>query len=243
MIKGLYRSASAMIPRIKKQEIIANNLANASSAGFKKDMIFTKELSRAEEKLLPKKTDWETPMIDQVYTTFEIGNFEKTDNPLNLAIEGDGFFVFQSPDGNEYLSRAGNLMVGPDGFVINPDGHRLMSEGGSINVGGEEVSISQSGQVQVNGEELGVLRIVDVEDRTKLIKAGQSEFEIPDGVEPFNVINFAVKQGYLESSNVEIIKEMIEMITSYRNFEADSKSIKAQDESLEKLFANVGRAR
>jgi flagellar basal-body rod protein FlgG len=240
MIKGLYRSASAMMPRIKKQEVIANNLANASSPGFKKDVVFTKELSRAEKKLAPRRTDWQTPMIDQVYTSYDQGGFDKTGNPLDLAIEGEGFFVFETP-GGEVISRAGNLTISPEGFIVNMDGHRLLSEGGALNVGTGEVSISEAGQVEVNGEAVGSIRIVDVENRDILRKAGRTEFILPPGVEAIPVINFAIKQGYLESSNVNIINEMVEMITTYRNFEADSKSIQAQDESLEKLFNNVGR--
>jgi flagellar basal-body rod protein FlgG len=243
MIKGLYRSASAMIPRIKKQETVANNLANASSPGFEKDLVFTKELSRAEKKIAPRQSDWQTPMIDQVYTNFVQGGFDKTGNPLDLAIEGDGFFVFESNDGIEVLSRAGNLTVSPEGFIVNPDGHRLLTDGGPLNVGGGEVAISESGQVQVDNEEIGIIRIVDVENKSVLTKVGRTEFVLPDGIEAIPVINCAIRQGYLEASNVDVIKEMITMIATYRNFEADSKSIQAQDDSLEKLLANVGRVR
>ncbi len=243
MIKGMYRSASAMIPRIKKQEIVANNLANASSPGFKRDMVFTKELSRAESRMTPRKSDWQTPMIDQVYTTFEQGGFDNTGNPLDLAIEGNGFFVFETDNGEEVLSRAGNLTVNATGFVVNADGHRLLSEGGPINVGRGEVTISEAGRVQVDAADIATIRVVDVDEKSLLQKIGRTEFFIPDGVALAPAVNFTIRQGYLESSNVDVIKEMVDMITSYRHFEADSKSVKAQDDSLEKLLNNVGRIR
>jgi flagellar basal-body rod protein FlgG len=87
------------------------------------------------------------------------------------------------------------------------------------------------------------IRVVEVDDRNALRKIGQSEFMIPDGVNPTAAINFTIRQGYLETSNVDIIKEMVEMIISYRNYEADAQALKSQDESLENLINNVGRIR
>ena len=243
MIKGLYRSASAMLPRIKQQEIIANNLSNASSPGFKKDMVFTRELSRAQTKLTARQTDWQTPMIDQVYTDFQQGGLDKTDNPLDIALEGKGFFVFEAADGGTVLSRAGNLSVNPEGYLVNPEGDRLLGDGGIINVAGGEVAISETGEVQVDNATVGNIRVVDVEDATALRKVGKSSYWIPEGIEPLAAVDFAIRQGYLESSNVNVIKEMVSMIVSYRNYEADAKAVQAQDESLEKLITNVGRTR
>jgi flagellar basal-body rod protein FlgG len=243
MIKGLYRSASAMVPRIKMQEITANNLANASSAGFKRDMLFTRELSRAQAKHMPRRSDWETPMIDQVYTEYEPGTLEKTDNPLDLAIEGDGFFVVETESGDNALTRSGSFTVSPTGFLINADGHRLLSDGGPISVGNAAVSVAESGQIEVNGGAIGNLRIMTVPDRQVLKKIGDNEFITPDDIEPIAALNYAIRQGYLESSNVNAIKEMVNMIISFRNYEADAQSLKTQDETLEKLIDNVGRVR
>ncbi|MEW5923045.1 MAG: flagellar hook-basal body protein [Candidatus Zixiibacteriota bacterium] len=243
MIKGLYRSASAMIPRIKKQDTIANNLANASSPGFKRDMVFTKELSRAQIRSIPRQNDWQTPMIDQVYTSFEQGSLDRTGSPLDLALEGNGFFVFQTAEGDNLLSRAGNLTVSTDGFLVSPDGSRLMSDGGPINVGAGEISISESGQVQVDGADVANIQVVDVADQSKLEKTGNGDFRVPENEELIPAIKYAVRQGYLEASNVNVVKEMVDMIVSYRNFEADAKAIQAQDDSLEKLLNNVGRVR
>ena len=243
MIKGLYRSASAMLPRIKEQEVIANNLSNASAPGFKKDMVFTKELSKAQQRALPRQSDWQTPMIDQVYTTFEQGGLDQTGNPLDLALEGEGFFIFEAEDGKNLLSRAGNLNVSPDGYLVNSAGNRLLGDGGPINVGGGQVAVSETGQVQVDNTAVAGIRIVDVPDPSSLVKVGMTEFMIPEGVEPQAAVKFAIRQGYLESSNVDAIKEMVDMIVSFRNYEADAKSVQAQDDSLEKLINNVGRIR
>lgn len=243
MIKGLYRSASAMVPRVKMQEITANNLANASSPGFKRDLLFTRELSRAQAQKMPRKSDWETPMIDQVYTEFEAGALEKTDNPLNLAIEGDGFFVVETDAGETALTRSGIFSVNPAGFLVNGDGHRLLSDGGPIAVGDGVLSVAESGQVEINGTPVGTLRIVTVPDRQMLKKIGDNEFVTLEDIEPLAALNYAVRQGYLEASNVNAIKEMVSMIISFRNYEADAQALKTQDETLEKLIDNVGRVR
>lgn len=243
MIKGLYRSASAMLPHIKQQEVIANNLANASSPGFKRDMVFTRELSRVQARNAPRKSDWQTPMIDQVYTTYEQGSLDKTGNPLDLALEGDGFFILETEEGTNVLSRAGSFMVSPNGYLVNPNGDRLLGEGGSINVGGGAISISESGQVEVDNAAVADIRIVSVEDKTVLRKIGNTEFLIPAGIEPIAAVEYTIRQGYLESSNVDTIREMVRMIASFRSYEADAQSVKVQDDSLEKLINNVGRIR
>lgn len=243
MIKGIYRSASAMIPRIKKQETIANNLANASSPGFKKDTVFTEELSRAEMRRAERQTDWQTPMIDQVYTNFEQGGLDKTGNTLDIALEGVGFFVFETPEGEQVLSRAGRLMADNSGYIVNAEGHRLMGDGGPLNVAGGEVAIAENGRVEVDNNAVGTIRVVEIPETDQLIKIGKTEFALPQGIDLRQAVRFAVRQGYLESSNVEVVTEMIDMITSFRNYEADANAIKAQDESLKNLFNNVGRVR
>ncbi len=242
MLKGLYQSASAMLPRLRQQEAIANNLANASSPGYRKDAVFTKELSRAQAKHMHRRTDWVQPMIDQVYTNFEQGSMDKTDNPLDLALEGDGFFVYETGEGDRIYSRAGDLTIDPQGFLVNPDGQMLQGEGGPINVGSGNISIAESGQVEVDNIPQATIQVVDFDDKSVLQKVGTG-FMIPDGIEPAAAVHFAIRQGYLETANVEIIQEMVNMIISFRNYEADAQAAKAQDDSLEKLMGNVGRAR
>ncbi len=243
MIKGLYRSGSAMIPRIRQQETIANNLANASTPGYKKDSVFTQELTRAQAKHYPRRTDWETPMINQVYTDLAQGSLDKTGNELDLAIEGQGFFQIEGEDGSRELTRAGNFEVDQAGYIINSEGKRLLSEGGPINVAGNSaVTVSEAGQVEVDGDIVSTIQVVQVEDPTQLQKVGKNDFILPDGVEPVPAQNYFVRQGYLENANVDVVKHMVEMIIAFREYEASANALKTQDQSLEQLINNVGRA-
>lgn len=243
MIKGIYTSASAMIPRVKKQEITANNVANAGTTGFKKDAVFTKELSKAVRKSMPQRTDWQKPMIDKVYVDYTPGVFDKTGNPLDLAIEGDGFFTLVSPEGETVLTRSGAFEVDAEGYLAFPGGYRVTGEGGPIQVGSGEVTVGADGQVQVNGFTTGQISPKSVDDVEKLSRLGGSLFAVPEGEELLPAMSASIKQGYIETSNVDIVREMVEMMISYRAYEANAKALQSQDSSLDHLFSKVGNTR
>ena len=240
MIKGLYTSASGMLPHVRKQEVLANNLANAATAGYKKDEVFTRELSRAERKQQKTRTDWEQPLIDQVYTDFTPGVFDCTNDPLNLAIEGDGFFTLETADGQTVLTRSGTFEVSSDGQLSFPGGAVLRGESGPIEVGNGKLTVSASGEVEVDGVAAGRIVPRTVADLTKLQKIGSASFVVPEGVELITVPDATIRQGYLEAANVDIVSEMIDMITSYRNYEANARAVQTQDSTLEQLFNRVG---
>ena len=240
MIKGIYTSASGMMPKIRKQEVTSHNLANASTPGFKKDRVFAKELTRAERKAVPTKADWETPMVNDIFTDYSQGIFNKTGNPLDFAIDGDGFFQLQLDDGTSVLTRSGNFVVNQDGLISFPGGALLMGEGGPIEVGNGKVTVGSTGEVQSDGSTVGRILPVTVNDLTELDKIGGSFYKVPEQIETIPVQNATIQQGYLESSNVDIVSEMIEMIISFREYEANAKSIQAQDASLGHLFDRVG---
>jgi flagellar basal-body rod protein FlgG len=239
MIKGMYTSASAMLPRVRKQEMLANNLANAGTTGFKKDRMFTKELSRAVERQMPKRTDWENPMVDRMYVDVVPGVFDKTGNPLDLAIEGDGFFTVTGPDGQTYLTRSGAFQVDGQGFLIFPGGYQVTGEGGPIQVGNGDVTVGETGEVQINGITADRILPKSVADVTSLERVGDSLFVVPASEELLPAISASIRQGYLETSNVDVVREMVEMIVSYRTYEANARAIQSQDNSLDHLFTKV----
>lgn len=239
MIKGMYTSASGMIPRVQKQELIANNLANVNSAGFKKDRMFTKELTAAEKRLMPKKADWEQPMVDQLFVDYQSGIFDKTDNPLDIAIEGDGFFQLQTPDGNTALTRAGAFTVNQDGYIAYPGGYLLKGEGGPIQVGGGKVNIAPTGVVEVDGSQVDRIQTMTVADLDKLQRLGGSLFAAPQSEALIPSVSAQLRQGYLETANVDVVHEMVDMIVSYRTYEANAKALQSQDQTLDHLFGKV----
>jgi flagellar basal-body rod protein FlgF len=244
MLKGIYKAASGMVPRLKMQEITANNIANASTPGFKKDSVFMKELDSATRSRLPRKSDWETPMLDQIYTDYSQGGFDRTDNIYDLALEGDGFFVVQSPQGDtRQYTRNGHFSADPEGFLVTDEGYRVLGDGGPIAVGSGEIEVTESGEVSVDGSAVGNLLVVDFDDKSALVKVGASGFTVDESVQPKPAERYTMRQGFLEHSNINVVKEMVGMIITMRAFEAGSKMIQSQDESLATLFTQVGRTR
>jgi len=243
MIKGLYRSASGMLPHIDKQEAIAHNIANAGATGFKKDRVFARELSEAESRARPKKTDWEKTVASYIKVDHAPGVFDKTANPLDLAIEGDGFFTLQTTEGATVLTRSGSFVVDNEGFLAFPGGYRLIGDGGTIQVGTGQLSVSQTGEVQVDGLAAGRITPKTVADVDRLVRLGGSLFGVPEGEPLLPPLSFTVQQGYLETSNVDVVQEMVDMIVAYRTYEANARALQTQDNSLDHLMNKVAGRR
>jgi flagellar basal-body rod protein FlgG len=240
MIKGLFTSASGMLPLLKKQELSAHNVANVSTPGYKRDRMFTRELSRAEQKLQPKEVDWQKPIVNEEFTDYTSGAFSQTGNPLDLAIDGEGFFTLQLADGSRALTRAGSFMVDKDGMLSFPGGALVLGDGGPIEIGNGKVTVSQSGEIDVNGFTVNRIQPVTVADLDTLQRIGGGGFLVPDGVELTTVQTATIRQGFVETANVDIVREMIDMIVSFREYEANARAVQTQDESLQHLFNRVG---
>jgi len=208
--------------------------------------VFMHELDAATKAIMPRQSDWQTPMIDQVYTDYGQGSFERTDDLLNLAIEGPGFFVLEPPEGEAQgmiYTRNGAFSINEEGYLVNSDGLRVMGDGGPIEVGAGSVSIAETGEVSVDAGTVGQLQIVDFPDKSALVKVGNSGFTADENVETVPADGASVRQGFLEKSNINVIKEMVGMIIALRQFETGSRMIQSQDESLSTLLNEVAKTR
>ncbi len=242
MIKGLFTAASGMIPRILKQEIYANNLANANTVGYKKDGAFLHQLEKASGDLITDM-DWEVPMIDGIYVDFSQGSPRQTMQPLDVAIEGEGFFVVKTPAGDRY-TRDGEFRLAPDRTLINKNGHPVLSESGPLTIPGDDVSIAQDGTIFSDGAQIGRLKVVDFAKPYELKKSEFGYFAAKqEGTQLANAEGFLIRQGYVEESNVNIVEQMVDMLVSFRAYEAGQKAIHSQDETLDKAVNQLGRVR
>lgn len=239
MIKGMYRSASGMLPRIQKQEAIANNIANAGTTGFKRDIAFTREMARAEEKLAPKKSDWQMALTNNVHIDYTPGVFDKTDNQYDLAIEGDGFFTLQDDNGTNVFTRSGSFVVDNEGYLALPGGFRLLGDSGPLQVGNGQLAVGLTGEIEVDGLAIGRIVPQSIADLNNLVRLGGSLFAVPEDEELLPPISATVRQGYLETSNVNVVAEMVDMITAYRTYEANARALQTQDSSLDHLLNKV----
>jgi flagellar basal-body rod protein FlgF len=220
---------SALDARLKIVDVIANNLANAETTGFKRDF---GQILEAENGF-------------DVGTTVDLkpGDLVATHNGLDVAIAGSGFFEIQTPQGVRY-TRAGTFAISSDGDLVTKDGMPILSTGGApIQVGDAAVNISDNGIVMADGAEVGTLKLVQFKTTQGLEKEGLSRFKwsgAPSDVE--EVPEPRVKSGHLEKSNVSSINEMIHLMTAYRDFESVQRTIKTlMTDMNSKLVSELGK--
>lgn len=246
MIKGIYSSGSGMGPRLMGLDVIANNIANADTTGFKKNNIFVQILKDAGVAQSIGKGELAGLNV-QEFTDFTEGSERPTNNPLDLAILGDGFFALETPEGTRY-TRNGNFKLAEDGDLVNSNGYRVLGADGSISVPNAsktqqtDVMITTNGEMYIGKDLIGKLRIVTFADLQLLQKEAGSMFKTdqqPQEIQS-NDERTAVRQGYLEESNVESLSEMIQLVEFTRNFETDQRTMRYQDATLEKAM-EVGR--
>ena len=179
--------------------------------------------------------------FQKMVTDFTQGHVMETGGKYDLALNGAGFFKIAGEDGN-YYTRDGSFIVDNQGRLTTLRGEVVQGINGPIYINGEDVFIDINGQVTVDGTIVGILDIVDLENREFLRKIGDNLYAMAEGVQPEEVpFEGEVLQGYLEGSNVNAINEMVEMITLLREYEAGQKAIRVQDEMLEKSSNEIGR--
>ena len=234
-------SKAGMLPRQRQLEIDANNLANINTIGYKKDEVFFRHLIDSLQ-ASDEKNAKVSSASGEVITDFSSGSLRETGNPLDLAIVGDGFFVIDTPEGNVF-TRNGNFSLDADGRLTTQDGYSVLGSGGEIQITGNEVRISEDGSILVDGQATDTLRVVRFENPTLLTKIGGTYFmdENDAGMMDVESTDLKVRQGYLEGSNVTGIKEIVQMIEIYRQFEMGQRAISTQDQTLEKLINDGGR--
>jgi len=248
MIKGLYTAASAMRTNRRRMDITSNNLANVNTDGFKK----TNSVQRTFSEMLISRIDQNGQSrigslgsgveIAENYTDYSGGRIEHTENKLDIALKGDGFFTLQTPQGIRY-SRNGSFSLNDQNQIINKQGHLLLNENGNPiqTVPGREISIDKSGQIYYGELEGERINVVDFADYRNLSKVGDNLYQTADGIEGAQTDDVKVMQGYLESSNVNIVQEMAGMIQTTRAYETNQKVIQTIDNSLDKAVNDVGR--
>lgn len=247
MIRGIYTAASGMLSEMDKQDIISNNLANVNSSGFKADKASFYEFPKMFVDMINGGSSsigllGRGSGLYGVFTDYTEGQMKETGNPLDLAITGNGFFAVNTPNGVAY-TRDGSFTLDGAGRIVTKKGYLVLDTNGApITVGrGGKISVSDAGTVSVDNRQVGRVAIYSFGNnpRTTIRKVGDNLFV--SGVAPTAAANARVKSGYLENSNVNPIKEMVEMITTMRAFETNQRIIQAQDETLDRAVNTVGR--
>jgi len=251
MSEAIYTVGSGSILQQMRLEVLANNLANVNSSGYKVERPLFKAFLPGDETGAPavEVESGEASVMAKNYHVefvgtridFTKGQLKKTDSNLDFALIGDGFFSIQTDDGVQY-TRSGAFNLDGDGRLVTQDGQQVLGEGGPIRINGNTITVDESGAINVDGVEVDRFAIVDFEERDRLKKIGHTRFQIEEDMRPIAPAEgLRVKQAYLELSNVNAIKSMSEMIDVLRTYEAQQKTIKAVTDMNIKAINDVGR--
>lgn len=242
MDQGIYTAASGAIAMEERLTIITNNLANLNTVGFKKERMSNEQFSKLLDTSSLYPGQYRTIPIDVITSTYSIdttpGPSLKTGNPLDVALVGEGFFVVNTESGPRY-TRAGSFHLTPEGLLVTAQGYAVQGEGGEITLGPGEVVIDTKGNIIFKNENVGNLQVMNIPAES-LVRQGNGIFAVKEGYAPEAVESVTISQGFLEASNVEPVKEMVEMITTERAYEAFQKVIRSVNDAYSNSMRNVG---
>lgn len=237
MIVGLYTGASSMVSQADYQAIIARNLANINTVGYKKNVaVFQSYISPQDKnQSSPKGTG---SSIGTVATDFSEGRLEYTGNNLDISIKGEGFFTVRTSDGIRY-TRKGQFTLSRDMKIMTQEGWYLLSGGNEIQLppNTKNITVKSNGIIVADGKEMGKVSVVTIPNLKSLESVGGSAYKLSDKAEqPDESTDFEIAQRYLEKSNVEAIDEMVNMIANMRGYQVGYRTTDSIDETLKKLI-------
>ena len=257
MLKGLYTAYTGMINEQHRMDTMTNNLANASTVGFKKegatsqsfDDILTvkiKDQSVGLQNVQRVGTNNPGVKIGENYTDYTQGSFRVTDNTYDLALGGEGFFAIEytnkAGETSTMYTRAGQFTLNRDGYLVNENGDYVLgTQNQKILLNTlQDSEISSNGTITQNGLEVARIQVTDFEDYNYLEKFGETYYRPVEGAKTIQS-SATVNSGYLEMSNVQVVSEMVNLIAITRAYESNQKIIQTYDDTLDVAVNQLGR--
>ena len=223
----------------KEMQVVANNVANLSTSGFRREGVAFTEMIEA----LPNEGGGVAMAAARArFSDPSQGSMNQTGNQMDLAIQGRGYFMVETPEGNR-LTRAGAFALNTEGEMVNPDGLRLLDVGGApifIPPDAAHMSVAQDGTVSADGNPLAQVGIFEVQDEAALTHRQGALFD-PGDDEPLAMENAVVLQGFVEGSNVNPVTEMARMIEVQRTYEMGMKFLENEDERIRNVTRTLGQ--
>ncbi len=269
MVRGWYTGASGMNAQQRRLDAISNNLANVDTTSYKRDVTVSKNFPELLLRRMDDDGVYKNPFgsadvapiigkiglgveVNELFTDFQQGSFKPTGSSSDFALEGRGFFAVETPHG-ERFTRNGNFTVGVEGYLMTKEGFPVLGENGRIFLQDSLYTVNKNGEVYVRPISntdadpvlLDRLKLVTFENDRYIQKQGSSLYKdtpvsgpaIPaEGTE-----RPLVTQGFVEASNVNVVNEMVQMIEVNRAYEANQKTIQAEDTMMSKLWNDVVR--
>lgn len=263
MIRGWYTGASGMNAQQNRLDAISNNLANVDTAGYKRDIT----VSKSFPELLIRRTNADgvyqlqngmgssdaAPVIGKLglgvetnenYIDFSQGSFKSTNTKTDTALSGKGFYVIDTPMGERY-TRNGNFLIGKEGILETKDGYPVLGENGYIYLEDDKITVNEDGIISKSedGSEIDRFKVVRFDNERYLKKMGESMYSTNDIAGPAHIAEGNERpkflQGYSETSNVNVVNEMVQMIEVNRAYEANQKTITSEDSMMSTLWQKV----
>lgn len=255
MVKGLYTAYTGMINQQNKMDVISNNLANAATTGYKKEG----STSQSFDTVLAYKIKDQTSAgisrrigtmnlgvkIGENYTDYTQGAFKTTDNTYDMAISGNGFFCVEftnkAGETSTKYTRDGSFTLNVDGYLVTKDGDYLLDRNGKrIRLDTLSTSrVDENGTIYQNDRAVATIGLKDFEDYNYLQHYGENYYEPVEGAR-FKAADAQIFSGYLEASNVQVVSEMVDLISVTRAYESNQKVIQTIDSTLEKAVNQLG---
>jgi flagellar basal-body rod protein FlgF len=239
MENTLYIALSRQMTVRRQLETVANNLANANTAGYKAErLMFVEYLSKSDD----GKSEMHFVQDLASARNHNPGKYEETGNALDLAIEGPGFFAVEAPDGEERYTRDGQFRMDQDGKLITKDGFPVLGEGDDpivMQANDTNISILADGTITAGDQQRGKLKIVEFENPYRMKKAEGNLYKTNE--EPADAEKSSVIQGLIEGSNVQPILEITEMMRAMRSFQSAGKFIESEHERQRRAIDRLTR--
>lgn len=258
MVKGLYAAYTGMINQQNRMDVITNNLANANTNAYKKegatsqafdDVLAFKLKDASEGSKLAKRIGINNPgvKIGEGYTDFSQGPMKATDNPYDLALTDSGFFAVEftnkAGESSTKYTRDGNFTLDAEGYLVTQDGDFVLdTEGEHIKIDplANDTVINAQGQIIQGNQVVATIQVTDFEDYDYLEHYGENMYQTIEGAEE-KASEAGVYSGYLETSNINVATEMVNMITIQRAYESNQKVITTIDGTLDIAANQLGR--
>ena len=256
MVKGLYTAYTGMINEQNRMDVLTNNLANSDTNGFKKEgatsqsfdsLLALKIKDRSENPNLAHPIGIANlgVKVGENYTGYSQGAFKVTDRPYDVALSGDGFFNIEytnkAGETSTMYTRDGAFVINTQGYLVNKDGDYVLGTNGRIRLDPtKDVAIDTQGNISQNGARVAKIKLTDFENYDYIEHFGENYYRPVEGATE-KAANATTNQGFIETSNVQVVQEMVEMISVSRQYESNQRLITTIDNSLQIVANQLGK--
>ena len=251
MVRGLYTAYTGLVNQQKRLDVVSNNLANATTTGFKKEGVTTQSFDSVYGIKIKDATVGYMNQnigsmslgakIGETYRSWDQGSLRNTDSNYDFALSGKGFFSIsftnKAGETSTLYTRDGSFQMNQEGYLVTKDGDYVLGESGDpilLPTDASQLSVDSTGAIYADGQYVDTFALVDFEDYNYLEEYGENLYRAVDGATEQDC-TATVQQGYLEASNINVVSEMVDMIAVAREYESGQKVIQAIDEMLGKM--------